>query len=85
VKVNVPVELTVRKESGFVPHNIVAKAPAGGLRGAEYVFPKVSVGATENLLISGVAGHFFAGDGGKQFLRGNKDSTVFEAMATFTY
>ena len=35
-------------EAGY----IVAKAPAGGLRGAEYVFPKVSVGATENLLMA---------------------------------
>jgi len=31
VKVNVPVELTVRKESGFVPHNIVIKAPEAGI------------------------------------------------------
>ena len=31
VKVNVPVELTVRKESGFVPHNIVVKAPEAGI------------------------------------------------------
>jgi UDP-N-acetylglucosamine 1-carboxyvinyltransferase len=31
---------------------ILAKAPAGGLRGTEYVFPKVSVGATENLLMA---------------------------------
>ncbi len=38
----------VRIEGGY----IVAKAPAGGLRGAEYVFPKVSVGATENLLMA---------------------------------
>ncbi|HYG89117.1 MAG TPA: UDP-N-acetylglucosamine 1-carboxyvinyltransferase [Azospirillum sp.] len=30
---------------------IVAKAP-GGLKGAEFVFPKVSVGATENLLMA---------------------------------
>lgn len=41
--------------------------------------------ATPNLLISGVGGRFFAGDGGKQFLRGNKDSAVFEVMATLTY
>ncbi|PWC66759.1 UDP-N-acetylglucosamine 1-carboxyvinyltransferase [Azospirillum sp. TSH7] len=38
----------IRIEAGY----IVAKAPAGGLRGAEYVFPKVSVGATENLLMA---------------------------------
>ncbi len=31
VRVNVPVELTVRKESGFVPHNIVVKAPEAGI------------------------------------------------------
>ncbi|WP_207457899.1 UDP-N-acetylglucosamine 1-carboxyvinyltransferase [Azospirillum sp. SYSU D00513] len=35
-------------ESGYIK----AKAPAGGLRGAEYIFPKVSVGATENLLMA---------------------------------
>ncbi|MBK4719878.1 UDP-N-acetylglucosamine 1-carboxyvinyltransferase [Azospirillum sp. YIM DDC1] len=38
----------IRIEGGY----IVAKAPPGGLRGAEYVFPKVSVGATENLLMA---------------------------------
>ncbi|PWC31330.1 UDP-N-acetylglucosamine 1-carboxyvinyltransferase [Azospirillum sp. TSO35-2] len=38
----------IRIEGGY----IMAKAPAGGLRGAEYVFPKVSVGATENLLMA---------------------------------
>ncbi len=31
VRVNVPVELTVRKESGIVPHNIVVKAPEAGM------------------------------------------------------
>jgi UDP-N-acetylglucosamine 1-carboxyvinyltransferase len=31
---------------------ILAKAPEGGLRGAEIVFPQVSVGATENLLMA---------------------------------
>ncbi len=31
VKVNVPVELKVRKESGIVPHNIVIKAPEAGI------------------------------------------------------
>lgn len=30
VKVNVPVELSVRKEPGFVPHNLVLNAPAAG-------------------------------------------------------
>ena len=31
---------------------IVAKAPEGGLKGAEIVFPQVSVGATENLMMA---------------------------------
>lgn len=31
VKVNTPVELTVRKESGMVPHNIVVKAVNAGI------------------------------------------------------
>ncbi len=31
VKVNVPVELKVRKEPGIVPHNIVLKAPEAGM------------------------------------------------------
>ncbi|HZH45260.1 MAG TPA: UDP-N-acetylglucosamine 1-carboxyvinyltransferase, partial [Roseococcus sp.] len=31
---------------------IEAKAPAGGLRGARIIFPQVSVGATENLLMA---------------------------------
>lgn len=31
VKVNLPVELTVRKESGMVPHNIVVKAAEAGI------------------------------------------------------
>jgi plastocyanin domain-containing protein len=31
VKVNVPVELKVRKEPGIVPHNIVMKAPEAGI------------------------------------------------------
>jgi plastocyanin domain-containing protein len=31
VKVNAPVELRVRKESGFVPHNIALKAPEAGI------------------------------------------------------
>jgi plastocyanin domain-containing protein len=31
VKVNIPVELKVSKESGFVPHDIVAKSPEAGI------------------------------------------------------
>lgn len=31
VRVNVPVELKVKKESGFVPHNIAMKEPAAGM------------------------------------------------------
>lgn len=31
VKVNVPVELLVRKEGGVTPHNIVLKAPEAGI------------------------------------------------------
>jgi plastocyanin len=31
VKVNVPVELSVRKESGLVPHNIVVRAVQAGI------------------------------------------------------
>ncbi len=31
VKVNVPVEMTVKKESGFVPHDIEVKAPEAGI------------------------------------------------------
>jgi len=31
VKVNVPVEISVRKEAGFVPHNIVMEEPAAGM------------------------------------------------------
>lgn len=31
VKVNVPVELKIRKESGIVPHDIVLKAPEAGI------------------------------------------------------
>jgi len=31
VKVNVPVELRVRKESGATPHNMVLKAPEAGI------------------------------------------------------
>jgi UDP-N-acetylglucosamine 1-carboxyvinyltransferase len=35
-------------EEGYVK----AKAPAGGLRGAKIIFPKVSVGATENVMMA---------------------------------
>jgi plastocyanin domain-containing protein len=31
VKVNVPVELKARKESGFVPHDLLLKAPEAGI------------------------------------------------------
>ena len=31
VKVNVPVELSVKKTSGFVPHNIIIEAPGAGV------------------------------------------------------
>ena len=31
VKVNVPVQLKVKKESGIVPHNIVMKSPEAGI------------------------------------------------------
>ena len=31
VKVNIPVELKVSKESGLAPHNIVAKSPEAGI------------------------------------------------------
>ena len=31
VKVNVPVELTIKKESGIVPHNIIINAPEAGM------------------------------------------------------
>lgn len=31
VKVNIPVELKIRKEQGIVPHNIVAAAPEAGI------------------------------------------------------
>jgi plastocyanin len=35
VKVNVPVELKVRKEGGYVPHDIVVKAPEAGINFSE--------------------------------------------------
>lgn len=31
VKVNVPVEITIKKEPGFVPHNIILRAPEAGI------------------------------------------------------
>lgn len=31
VKINVPVELSVRKDAGMVPHNIAVKAPEAGI------------------------------------------------------
>lgn len=37
IKVNVPVELKVRKESGVTPHNIVIKAPEAGIEFEESV------------------------------------------------
>ena len=37
VKVNVPIELSVRKESGVAPHNIVIDAPDAGVRVDEEV------------------------------------------------
>ena len=39
---------TVILDEGYIN----AKAPAGGLQGAKILFPKVSVGATENLLMA---------------------------------
>ncbi|HYE52736.1 MAG TPA: UDP-N-acetylglucosamine 1-carboxyvinyltransferase [Azospirillaceae bacterium] len=38
----------IELEGGYIH----AKAPPGGLRGAEFVFPQVSVGATENLMMA---------------------------------
>lgn len=38
----------IKLEEGY----IVANSPAGGLRGAKILFPKVSVGATENLMMA---------------------------------
>ncbi len=39
---------TIRLEAGYIE----AEAPAGGLRGGRILFPQVSVGATENLLMA---------------------------------
>ena len=43
VKVNLPVELEVRKAGGFVPHNIVLKAPEAGIDFAEDLDSEVKV------------------------------------------
>ena len=39
---------TIELKQGYMD----AKAPQGGLKGAQFIFPKVSVGATENLLMA---------------------------------
>lgn len=39
---------TIKLEGGYID----AKAPDGGLKGAKILFPKVSVGATENLMMA---------------------------------
>ena len=39
VRVNVPVELQVKKESGIVPHDIVMKTPAAGMDFKESLEP----------------------------------------------
>jgi hypothetical protein len=44
VKVNIPVELKVSKESGFIPHDIVAKSPEAGMEFQE------NLSSTPNLL-----------------------------------
>jgi plastocyanin len=31
VKVNIPVELKIKKSAGYVPHNLIAKAPEAGI------------------------------------------------------
>ena len=31
VKVNIPVELKVKKAAGYIPHNLIAKAPEAGI------------------------------------------------------
>ncbi len=31
VKINVPVELKVKKAAGYIPHNLIAKAPEAGI------------------------------------------------------
>lgn len=37
VKVNIPVELSVKKTSGFVPHNIIIEAPEAGIEVKENI------------------------------------------------
>ncbi len=44
VKVNIPVEFKVRKESGFVPHDIVIDAPIAG------VYVKESLGTEPKVI-----------------------------------
>ena len=44
VKVNIPVELKVSKESGLVPHDIVAKSPEAGIEFQE------SMGSTPKII-----------------------------------
>jgi UDP-N-acetylglucosamine 1-carboxyvinyltransferase len=44
---------TITLEEGYV----IAEAPAGGLKGGEICFEKVSVGATENALMAAVLAH----------------------------
>jgi plastocyanin len=43
VKVNVPVEITVKKEAGFVPHDFVIKAPEAGINVQELIEDKPKV------------------------------------------
>ncbi|MDH4100667.1 MAG: cupredoxin domain-containing protein [Nitrospirota bacterium] len=43
VKSNVPVELTIKKESGIVPHNIIIKAPEAGIAFSEKMGTKPKV------------------------------------------
>ena len=43
VKVNVPVEITVKKEAGFVPHDFVIKAPEAGINVQELMEDKPKV------------------------------------------
>ena len=43
VKVNVPVQLHIKKEKGFVPHNIVIKAPEAGIDIDEEMTSEVKV------------------------------------------
>jgi plastocyanin domain-containing protein len=43
VKVNVPVELTIKKEAGFTPHDFVIKAPEAGIVVSETLDAKPKV------------------------------------------